>query len=299
MSLSGLVVPIPTLFGDDGALDPGRNAKFARALSEAKVDHLFALGSLGEFPSVTDPERARLLDSVIESASGKTDVWVGCGAPSTRQAVAYAEGAEGAGAAAVVVVPPYYLHPSLESIDRYYRAVAEAVDLPVLAYNIPSLVGYALPPALVHRLGADGTLAGAKDTSGSLASVRAFLDGRPDGFAILPGDDVLAAPAIAEGATGAVMGLANAVPRLGGELVGAALARDAGTVAPAQQLFEGLAGVVHGLPFPASVKRLAAELRGSEVGYRSPYDPLAPAEEKTLLDRLAPLRPALAPYLGR
>jgi 4-hydroxy-tetrahydrodipicolinate synthase len=299
VSLGGLAVPTPTLFADDGALDVGRNAKFARALCEAKVDHLFCLGSLGEFPSVTDAERPRLLESVIESATGRTDVWVGCGAPSTRQAVGYATEAEEAGAAAIVAVPPFYLHPSLDSVERYYRAIADAVHLPVLAYNIPSLVGYALPPDLVHRLGAEGKLAGVKDTSGSFASVESFLRGRPDGFAVLPGDDLLAVRSIDAGAAGAIMGLANAVPRLGVELVGAALAHDPGRVEAARPLVEALAGVVRGLPFPSSVKRLAAELRGAEVGYRSPYDPLSAADDRTLLDRLAPLRGALAPYLGR
>ena len=116
MSLDGLVVPIATLFADDGALDPGRNSSFARGLAEAKVDHLFLLGSLGEFPSITDEERVRLQEVVIESVTGATDVWVGCGAPSTRQAVAYAESAEDSGAAALVAVPPYYLHPALASV---------------------------------------------------------------------------------------------------------------------------------------------------------------------------------------
>ena len=141
MTFLGLSVPIPTLFADDGALDTGRNAKFARTLSEVKVDHLFLLGSLGEFPSVEDNERPRLLENVIESTVGPADVWVGCGAPSTRRAVAFAEDAEGMGATAVVAVPPYYLHPVRSAIERYYRAIHAAVSIPLYAYNIPSLVG--------------------------------------------------------------------------------------------------------------------------------------------------------------
>lgn len=299
MTLDGLVVPIATLFADDGALDPGRNARFARALSEAKVDHLFALGSLGEFPSLTDEERGRLQEVVIESAAGATDVWVGCGAPSTRQAVRYAESAEAAGAAAVVAVPPYYLHPPLPAVERYYRAIRAAVSVPLLAYNIPSLVGYALPPTLVHALYREGTIAGVKDTSGSLSSVASFLEAAPPGFAVFPGDDSLARDSIARGATGAVMGIANVVPRLCVALVGAARSREQGPAEELQRIVNDLVEVSRAGPFPSTDKFLAAELWGAEVGYRAPYDALSAEERLHVLERLAPLRERLAPFLGR
>jgi len=299
MTLDGLVVPVPTLFADDGALDSGRNAKFARGLSDAKVDHLFVLGSLGEFPSVTEAERARLVDVVVESVSGRTDVWVGCGAPSTRQAVAFAEQAESVGAAAVVLVPPYYLHPPLAAVERYYRAVRSAVTLPVLAYNIPSLVGYALPASLVHGLARAGVLAGAKDTSGSLESVEAYLTGAPEGFAVLPGDDALASAAIGRGAKGAVMGIANAAPRLCVELVAAALSGDRTRAGELQALVDALVEVDRLGPFPATVKFLASELRGAEVGYRAPYDVLTGEEADSVRARLSKIRDRLSPFLGR
>ncbi len=299
MSLDGLVVPIPTLFADDGSLDPARNTKFARALSDAKVDHLFVLGSLGEFPSLTDAERTTLGELVIESATGTTDVWVGCGAPSTRQAVRYAEEAEAAGASAIVAVPPYYLHPPLPAVERYYREIRRAIGIPLLAYNIPSLVGYALPPALVHALARDGVLAGVKDTAGSLASVTAFLTDRPAGLAVFPGDDDLASGAIARGAAGAVMGIANVVPRLCTELVARARAGEAARAAELQALVDELVQVSRTGPFPSTDKFLAARLWGAAVGYRSPYDPLTPEEEARVAARLAPLEERLRPFLRR
>jgi 4-hydroxy-tetrahydrodipicolinate synthase len=299
MSLDGLIVPTPTLFADDGSLDLGRNAQFARGLADAKVDHLFVLGSLGEFPSVTDEERARLIDVVVGSVTGATDVWVGCGAPSTRRAVEYAEAAEAAGAAALVAVPPYYLHPALASVERYYHALHAAVDLPLLAYNIPSLVGYSMPPESVHRLAREGVIAGLKDTSGSLTSVASFLAGRPEGFGVYPGDDAFATAAIAGGARGAVMGLANVAPRLGVELVRAAQAGDVPAAAERQALVDALAEVAAVAPFPSNLKFLAAELRGVAVGYRAPYDPLTEPEERAVRARLDPIRSRLAAFLGR
>ena len=152
MALEGLAVPMLTLFADDGGLDLGRNARFARDLADAHVDHLFVLGSNGEFPSVTPNERGPLIEVVVESARGTTDVWAGCGAPSTAQAVAFAKEAEDLGVAALVAVPPYYLHPSMSAVDHYYRALGAATSVPLLAYNNPAFVGYALPPDLMHTL---------------------------------------------------------------------------------------------------------------------------------------------------
>jgi 4-hydroxy-tetrahydrodipicolinate synthase len=299
MMLEGLSVPVPTLFAEDGSLDSGRNAKFARTISESNVDHLFLLGSLGEFPSVEERERELLLYNVIESAVGPTDVWVGCGAPSTRQAIRYAEAAESAAATAVVAVPPYYLHPTLEGIARYYRALRAAVSIPLVAYNIPSLVGYALPVDLVHRLAEEGTLAGLKDTSGSIDNVAAFLSGAPREFSVMPGDDALAQEAILRGAPGAVMGMANLAPRLCGELVRSARAGEGTRATECQELVNGLVGVCHAGPFPAVVKFLAAELWGAEVGYRAPYDALTIDEQAAVRGRLEPLRPRLAPFLRK
>ncbi len=299
MSLDGLVAPVATMFGDEGELDPGRNARFVRDLADARVDHLFLLGSLGEFPSITDEERARLLEATIDSIPGRADAWIGCGAPSTRQAIRYAAEAEGAGAAALVAVPPYYLHPTPAAIDRYYRAVRATISVPLLAYNIPSLVGYSLAPAQLHALFRDGIIAGTKDTSGSLESVRAFLDGAPEGFCVLPGDDGLVAESIALGATGAVMGTANAVPALGVELVAAARHGDRARASELQQLVRELVDVSRAAPFPSNLKFLAAELRGAVVGYRSPYDPLAPEEQAAVRARLAPIRDRLGPFLER
>ncbi|HYA54685.1 MAG TPA: dihydrodipicolinate synthase family protein [Thermoplasmata archaeon] len=298
MSLDGLTSPLLTLFNDQGGLDLGRNARLARGISEAGVDHLLVLGSTGEFPSITPSERAPLLEVVVGSASVRVDVWAGCGAPSTAQAVAYAEEAEGVGVAALLAVPPYYLHPTDGAIDRYFRAIHRAVTVPLLAYNNPPLVGYALSPSLVHRLARDGVLAGVKDSAKSIDSVASFLSGAPEGFVVLPGDPPLASRAIERGARGAVMGVSNVVPKLCVELVAAARKGDEARARELQSTVDALVEVVRAGPIPSSLKFLAAELRGVEVGYRPPYDPLTPEEEAAVRARLEPLRPRLAPFLG-
>lgn len=297
MALDGLAVPVVTIFGESGEVDLGQNARFTRALCDAKVDHIFVLGTTGEFPLVTSTERAGLVESVIESLGWHTDAWVGCGAPATPQAVANATAAEEAGAAALVVVPPYYLSPTEASIKRYYRAIKAAVGIPVLAYNIPAHVGYALSPSLVHELGREKCLAGIKDTSGSLDSVQGFLHEAPNDFVVLPGDDALVASAIAAGAPGAVMGSANVVPRLALELVASARQGDRGRVEELQTALRALLVALEAGPYPAVIKYLAHRLRGSDVGYREPYGPLT-ADERARVDAaLVPAEPLLRPYL--
>jgi dihydrodipicolinate synthase/N-acetylneuraminate lyase len=298
MPLDGLAIPVLTLFGGDGSIDAGKNAAFARRLSERGADHLFLLGSMGEFASIDPRERGRLLESVIESVTGRTDVWVGCGAPSTRAAVAFAEEAESLGAAALVAVPPYYLHPPLEAVERYYRALRAATSVPLLAYDIPGLVGYALPARLLHRLGKEGILAGAKETSGTWSAVEALLAGRPDGFGVFPGDDALASRAILSGAAGAVMGTANVAPRLAGELVRAARAQDRGRATELQSLVDDLARVLSTGPFPATAKFLLGKFSHIDAGYRPPIDLLSDGEAREVLAALAPLEARLAPHLA-
>ena len=299
MTLDGLAAPILTSFDSEGEVDLGRNGKFARALCEARVDHLFVLGSTGEFPSILPGERAPLIEVVVESATGRTDVWAGCGAPSTVQAVEFAEEAEGIGVAALVAVPPYYLHPSMTAVDHYYRALREATSVPLLAYNNPSLVGYALPPALLHALAHDGILSGVKDSAGSLDSVNAYLAGAPRGFTVLPGDPPLASAAIARGARGAVMAVSNVVPRLCVELVGAARRGEMSRTRELQSLVDQLVAVSKAGPGISTLKFLVSQLREEEVGYRAPYEPLTPSEKTAVLAQLEPVRPRLAPFLGK
>lgn len=296
MELAGLAVPTPTLFDANGDLDPARNAAFLEGLTAAGVDHLFVLGSVGEFASVSDPERSALLKAAEPALRARTDLWVGVGAPATRRAVAYAREAEAARADALVAVPPYYLRPTDSSIVAYYRTIHAAVGVPLLAYNIPSKVGYALSVEVVHRLAREGTVVGVKDTSGSMASLSGFLRGAPDGFTVFPGDDVLASRAVAAGASGAVMGTANVVPTLAVELVAAARSGDRGRAARLQEVVDRLASVVHEGPFPSTLKFLAHRWRGAPEGYRSPYDPLTPAEEERVLAAFHALDAELAPY---
>ena len=297
MSLAGLAVPVPTLFDAEGHVDAERNCRFTEGISRAGVDHVFALGSLGEFPSIDSDERPGLLAAINEGLHGPTDLWVGVGAPSTRRAVRHAVSASEAGADVLVATPPYYLRPTEVAIQAYYRAIAHATDRPLLAYNIPAKVGYALTPMLVHSLAEEGVILGIKDTAGSIESINGFLTDAPPGFVVLPGDDLLARRAIAAGAAGAVMGLANVAPKLAVELLRAIGAPNEPLANELEAVLKDVADVVGSGPFPSTTKFLAAHLRGAPDGYRAPYDSLTPAEQARVLAGLAPIEARLRRWL--
>jgi dihydrodipicolinate synthase/N-acetylneuraminate lyase len=295
--LRGLVVPVPTLFGDDGELDAGPNAQFVRAISSMGVDHVFLLSTVGEFPSIEESERRLLLESAIESVAGKADAWVGVGAPSTRVAVRYAQSAEERGAAALVAVPPYFLHPTAEAVAHYYHALRDGTKIPLLAANLPASAGYTLAPELIHRLARERILDGVVDAAGFLASAEEYVRGAPEEFAVFPGVDAVASDAIGKGASGAALETANVVPKLGVALVRSALAHEPARAAELQALVDRLSAALRAGPFPSTTKFLVGQVRGAPSGYRAPYEALTPAEERAVLAEFDPLRALLHPFL--
>lgn len=297
MTLEGLVVPAPTFFDDGGAVDRAKNARFTRDLLDIGVTRIFTMGTLGEAAGLGLEDREVLLESVCESSSFSSEVWAGVGAPSTRLAIAYADQAESAGASVLVATPPYFLRPSADGIRDYFRALRAQTKLPLVAYNIPSCVGYALPAELLHELGKAGTIQGVKSTTGSFEDVKAALHGAPEGFAVLPGDDEFALDSHALGATGAVMGTANVLPALAVAFIGALQSKDEAKARELQGLITSLRKVVQAGPFPSSVKFLAHHFRDSVEGYRSPHLPLTETERQTVLAAWAPHDEAFKPYV--
>jgi 2-dehydro-3-deoxy-D-pentonate aldolase len=214
--VSGIVVPIPTLFDERGRLDEAANARHVEWLISQGVQGLFALGTTGEFTSLGRDERRTMAELVVRTARGRVPVLVGCGSPWTEEAVAYAEHAEEIGAAGVAVVLPYYWIPPDRSIYEHYRLLAIGTRLPVYIYNFPALTGRNIPPALVLRLAEEHpTIAGIKDTIDSVAHIQQLITtvrpARPD-FVVLCGMDYHLLNTLLLGGDGAVPGTANFAP---------------------------------------------------------------------------------------
>jgi 2-dehydro-3-deoxy-D-pentonate aldolase len=214
--LSGIVVPIPTLFDDRGRVDDDANARHIDWLITHGVHGIFALGTTGEFTSLSPDERRAFAALAVRAARGRVPVLIGCSSTWTDEAIAYARHAQEVGANGVVAVLPYYWVPSERSVREHYRLLARGSTLPVYIYNFPALTGRSISPGLVARLAAEyPNIAGLKDTVDSVAHIQETIalvkPGRPD-FTVLAGMDYHLLNTLLLGGNGCVPGTANFAP---------------------------------------------------------------------------------------
>ena len=184
-----------------------RNADW---LIDQGVQILCPAGTTGESPTLTHDEHERVIDTVVEQVAGRARVLAGTGSSSTAEAVSLTRFAARAGADGALVVCPYYNRPSQEGLYAHFAWIAEAVDLPLVLYNVPSRTGRNIEPETVERLARLGSVVAIKEASGSLDQVSEIL--RRTNLTVLSGDDSLTLPMLALGASGVISVVANLVP---------------------------------------------------------------------------------------
>ena len=202
-----------------------------RELIEFHVTHgtdgIIPCGTTGESPTLSHDEHKRVVEVVLEAARGRIKVVPGTGSYSTAEAVELTRHAERAGAAGALVVNPYYNRPTQEGLYRHFRAVAEAVAIPILVYNIQSRTAVNVETATLERLVRDvKNVAGVKEESGSLDQMSQVIAACGPDFSVLSGDDNITLPLLAIGGHGVVSVIANILPRETAEMVHAALDGD-------------------------------------------------------------------------
>lgn len=213
---AGILPPLVTLFRPDGAVDEEAMRRHVDRLLEAGVHGLFTLGTTGEVMHLHPQERRLVAEVVLDQARGRVPVLVGCGAPGTDEAIAYARHAQEVGAAGVVVIVPYYWTLSDAAVEAHYGAIARAIELPILIYNFPAVSGRNLSAALIARLAqAHPTIAGIKETIDSVGHIQQVLAAvrprRPD-FTVLCGYEYHLINTLLLDGDGAVPGMANVAP---------------------------------------------------------------------------------------
>jgi 4-hydroxy-tetrahydrodipicolinate synthase len=197
--LTAMVTP----FGPDGSLDLGVAADLARFLVANGNDGLVIAGTTGEAPTLTQDEQIALIGAVVDAVD--VPVIAGTGSNDTRSAVGNTERATDAGAAAVLVVSPYYNRPSQAGLLAHFRAVCGATKLPVILYDIPVRTGRKVETATILELARTvPNLVGLKDAAGSPGETARLIAEAPDGFEVYSGDDGLTLPLLAVGAVGVV-----------------------------------------------------------------------------------------------
>jgi 4-hydroxy-tetrahydrodipicolinate synthase/2-dehydro-3-deoxy-phosphogluconate/2-dehydro-3-deoxy-6-phosphogalactonate aldolase len=280
LRLSGVVPPTVTAFDETGAVDPAATAAHARFVVGGGADAVFPLGTNGEFAMLSGEERRRVVETVADAVA--VPVIAGVGHPSTRETVASAEHADRVGADGVVVVTPYYYPVDGQAAVAHYRAVAEAVDVPVYVYHIPSKTGTTLSLETIGRVADVDGVAGVKDSSKDVPWLTQAIDDNPD-LTFLVGSDSLLSVGLSVGCSGLTSAVANVFPELVADLYAA---YDAGDGRRAERLqsrvFDVRAALKRG-PYMAGVKT-ALSLRdpGFDVG-----DLRAPLRTMTGDDRAA------------
>jgi 4-hydroxy-tetrahydrodipicolinate synthase len=282
----GVLPAIITPFTDDGnAIDTLGLARNVDRLVAAGVGGLVPGGSTGEFTTLTGAERRQLVETTIDAAAGRVPVIAGTGALSTRETLELSVHAEQAGAAAVMVVPPFYDALSWRELLAHYSAIADAIDIPIMYYNLPRASGQRLTAAQLREL----PIACLKDTGGDVVAATELI--QTDGPILLNGWDTLTFAALAAGVEAVVWGLASVLPNECVELH--RLLIDDIDLPAARELWARLwplCNFLESQSYPAAVKAACA-LLGIHTGpVRAPLLPLdedATKELGALLDHAA------------
>jgi len=276
-SFAGAGVALVTPFTRHGALDEGALRKLVRRQVEGGIDVLVPCGTTGESVTLSASETERVIAITLEESAGKP-VLAGAASNDTRAAVEKAKAAAALGAHGILSVGPYYNKPTPEGFYRHFAAIADAVTVPVVVYNVPGRTGSNIDAKTQGRLASHGNITGVKEASGNLGQIMDVLRDRPEGFQVLSGDDAFTLPMMALGAEGVISVCANQVPGPMHDLV-AACAR--GDFAEGRRVHQRLLRLMN-LNFlesnPIPVKASLALLGLCEESFRLP---LCPPNEPT------------------
>ena len=285
--LQGSLVAIVTPMHADGGLDINSLRKLIDFHVEAGTDGIVIVGTTGESPTVDVEEHCLLIKTTIEQVAGRVPVIAGTGANSTREAIELTQKAKTLGADACLLVAPYYNKPTQEGLYQHYRAVAEAVDIPQILYNVPGRTGCDILNDTAIRLAAIPNIIGIKDATGSIERGTDLLLRAPKDFLIYSGDDASGLALLLLGAHGVISVTANVAPKLMHEMFVAAMA---GKVQEARTI-NGKLFALHQKLFveanPIPVKWVLQEMGLIGAGIRLPLVTLSSQHHDTLRKAMA------------
>jgi 4-hydroxy-tetrahydrodipicolinate synthase len=275
--ITGSIVAIVTPMQEDGSLDFPRLKDLVDWHVREGTNAIVIVGTTGESPTVNWDEHCELVRLAVEYSAGRIPIIAGTGANSTTEAIELTEYAKKAGAQASLSVVPYYNKPTQEGLYRHFRKIAEAVDLPLILYNVPGRTVADLSNDTALRLAEITNVVGIKDATGNIDRCADLIRRAPEDFAVYSGDDLSAIALMLLGGRGNISVTANVAPQLMREMCDAALAGDA---AKARAVHFGLLPLHHSLfveANPIPVKWAAAQMGLIGAGIRLPLTPLSAA----------------------
>jgi 4-hydroxy-tetrahydrodipicolinate synthase len=219
----GVFTALVTPFTADGRLDEAALRRLVDFQLQEGIDGLVPAGTTGESPTLSQEETEAVIRIVVEQARGRVPVIAGAGSNSTDKAIHLSEAAKKLGADATLQVAPYYNKPTAEGFYRHFTAIADAVDLPMVVYNIPGRTGKNIENPTMLRLTRHKNIVAVKEASGDIAQMMNLIAQKPERFAVLSGDDNLAFPLIALGGKGVISVASNLIPGRMKEFIASAL----------------------------------------------------------------------------
>ena len=287
---SALVTPMTA----DEQVDHNSLADFVDYLIERGGLHgLIPLGSTGEYYALSPDERKAVVATTLEATAGRVPVLVGANAGGTRQVIEYARQAEAMGAAGVLLAAPYYSLPTPDELFEHFRAVNDAIGVPIMLYNYPGRTGVDMTPELIERLAELEQVQYVKESSGDVSRVGQIIRRCGERITVFCGCDTAALESFVLGATGWVGGVVNVLPKQHVELFDLAVGKN--DFSAARDLYYQMLptlGLMEGGGKYTQFVKAGCQVMGHPVG--PPRGPLLPAER----DEVEQLRQALQPFLG-
>lgn len=269
-----------TPFDGTGAVDFAALGRLVERVIEGGADYIVALGTTAETPTLDHDERAAVAAAIREKAAKRVRLMLGMGGNDTAKLCAELRALDPRGWDAILTVAPYYNKPSQEGLYQHYRAVAEAAPLPVMMYNIPGRTGVNMTAETTLRIAREvPNITGVKEASGNIDQIARVLDGAPDGFAVVSGDDAMTLDVVARGGAGVISVMANAFPE-----------RMRRVARGEREAWEGQLAAICPLLFaegsPVGLKALLAELGVCGDDVRLPLVAASPALRNLLSEEL-------------
>jgi 4-hydroxy-tetrahydrodipicolinate synthase len=275
MELRGCGTALITPFKQDGSIDEPALRNLINWQIESGIDFIVACGTTAETPTLTHDEWLHVIDVNIEVAAGRVPIVAGATSNSTQDAVEKAKEIAGrTGVNAILTASPYYNKPTQEGQYRHFRAIAEAIDKPIILYNVPGRTGANIEPATLARLAEVPNIAGVKEASGNLSQIADVCNAVPETFLVFSGDDAVTLPVMALGGVGVISVVSNEIPHEMAEMTRAALNNDWVKARAIHRKYLALmqANFIESNPMP--VKAVLAMMGKIEENYRLPMLPM-------------------------
>jgi 4-hydroxy-tetrahydrodipicolinate synthase len=285
---TGCGTALVTPFRADLSLDEVALRRLVRRQIPAGINFLVPCGTTGESPTLTREEHLRVVEIALEEAQG-VPVLAGAGGYNTREVIELARELQRLGVDGILSVTPYYNKPTQEGLYQHYKAIAEAVPLPIIVYSVQGRTSVNVEPATLARLAAIPNIVGVKEASGNIAQMANVIHQVPPGFIVLSGDDAITLPLIALGGRGIVSVASNEIPAGMAELTQLCLAGDFAGARALQRKYLPLMEINFVESNPIPVKAALALMGLVEPVYRLPMVPPQPeslAKIKKVLESL-------------